>query len=127
MSLLEIEAAAVRLGRRNKAAGQSLRAWAEGQVLPAFEGRVLPIDVAVARRRATLPYSDTRDGILAATALEHGMTLVTRNAAAFRAGRVKVFNPVSYTPEAPEDEDLADWGQAGRAGPLWLRNLFVRS
>ena len=49
---------------------------------------------------------------------------VTRNVAAFRAGRVKLHNPRSYTP-ADEEED-GDWGQAGRSGPLWLKNLFVR-
>jgi hypothetical protein len=124
LSLLELQTAASRLERRDKAGGQALRAWIDGQVLRAFEGRILPVDVAVVRRRATLPYADARDGLLAATALEHGMTLVTRNVQAFRAGRVKLFNPSGYTPDGLEDE--ADWGQASRGGPLWLRNLFVR-
>jgi hypothetical protein len=61
--------------------------------------------------------------LLASTALEHGLTLVTRNIAAFKAGRVRTFNPWGYSPAAEED---ADWRQAARAGPLWLKNLFVR-
>ena len=79
----------------------------------------------VARRRARLPYADARDALIAATALEHGLTLVTRNVSAFKAGKVKVFNPWGYRPE-PAEED-ADWRQVARTGPMWLRNLFIRS
>jgi predicted nucleic acid-binding protein len=125
VALLELENGAVRLERRDKAAGAALRGWIDGQVLRAFEGRILPVDAAVVRRRAQLPYSDTRDGLIAATALVHGLTLVTRNTAAFKAGRVKLFNPWGYTPDAADDD--ADWREAGRTGPLWLKNLFVRT
>jgi hypothetical protein len=52
------------------------------------------------------------------------MTLVTRQTAAFKGGRVKTFNPWGYT---PEDEDDSDWRQAARTGPVWLKNLFVRA
>ncbi|MES2988307.1 MAG: PIN domain-containing protein [Pseudomonadota bacterium] len=124
LSLLELETSAARLAARDKPAGSALQAWIEAQVMHAFEGRILPIDAAVVRRRAQLPYPDSRDGLLAATALEHGLTLVTRNTAAFKAGRVKTFNPWGYTPEAAED---MDWGQASRTGPVWLKNLFIRS
>ena len=93
--------------------------------MAAFEDRILPVDVHVVRRCGQLAYASVRDGLLAATTLEHALTLVTRNAPSFRAGRVKVFNPWGYTPEAVEDD--ADWGQAGNSGSLWLKNLFVRS
>jgi predicted nucleic acid-binding protein len=126
LSLLELENAAMRLERRDKAGGRALRAWVESQVLGAFEGRILPIDTPVVRRRAQLAYADSRDGLLAATALEHGLTLVTRNVASFKVGRVKLFNPWGYAPDAGAEED-GDWGEASRAGPLWLRNLFVRT
>ena len=125
LSLLELEAGAARLERKDKSAGLKLRAWIDEQVMVAFEGRILPVDAAVVRKRHHLPYSDTRDGLLAATAIEHSLTLVTRNTSAFKAGRVKVFNPWGYTPEAAEED--ADWGQAARTGPLWLKNLFVRT
>lgn len=125
IGLLEIETGAARAERRDKAAGLALRGWIDGQLVPAFEGRILPVDAAVVRRRAQLPYADPRDGLIAATALEHGLTLATRNLAAFKAGRVKLFNPWGYKPEAMEDD--GDWGQLAKSGPLWLKNLFVRS
>lgn len=124
LSLLELENGAARVERRDKPAGQALRAWIDRQVMPAFEGRILAIDAAIVRRRAQLAYADSRDGLLAATALEHGLTLVTRNTAAFRTGKVKLFNPWGYTPAEGED---SGWDEAARAGPLWLRNLFVRT
>ncbi len=123
VTLLELENAAGRQERIDKAAGTALRDWIGGPVMSAFEGRILPVDAAVVRRRGQLPYSDARDGLLAATAIEHGLILVTRNTAAFKAGRVKAFNPWGYTP----DDEGDDWGQAGRSGPLWLKNLFVRA
>jgi predicted nucleic acid-binding protein len=126
ISLLELENGAARIERRDKSAAAPLRSWIEGQLLPAFEGRVLPVDVAVVRRRGTLPLADSRDGLLAATAVEHGLTLVTRNTSAFRGARIKLFNPWGYTPDAAED-DAGDWDRAARTGPLWLKNLFVRT
>jgi len=123
LTLLELENSAGRQERIDKTAGTALRDWIGGPVLNAFEGRILPVDAAVVRRRGQLPYTDARDGLLAATAIEHGLIFVTRNTAAFKAGRVKTFNPWGYTPEDEAD----DWGQAGRSGPLWLKNLFVRT
>ncbi|HWI85829.1 MAG TPA: type II toxin-antitoxin system VapC family toxin [Sphingomonas sp.] len=124
LTLLELESGAARIAGRDKAAGAALKEWIDDRVLIAFDGRILPVDAAIARRRAQLPYADTRDGLLAATAIENRLTLVTRQTAAFKAGRVKLFNPWGYT--AAEDEDT-DWRQAGRTGPLWLKNLFVRA
>jgi predicted nucleic acid-binding protein len=126
LNLLEMESAAARLARKDRAAGLLVRQWIDDRVMPAFEGRVLPVDAAIVRRRAQLPYANTRDGLLAATALEHGLTLVTRKVSAFRAGRVKLLNPsgVSAQPAGDEDED---WGQASQAGHQWLKNLYVRA
>ena len=125
LTLMELHNGATLLSKRDAAAGAARQAWIDNQVMPAFDGRILPVDAAVVRRRAQLPHANPRDGLLVATALEHGLTLVTRNVAAFKAGRVKVFNPWGYSPEAAEDD--ADWNQATRAGPMWLQNLFVRS
>jgi predicted nucleic acid-binding protein len=124
LSLLELENGAAQAGRKDKTGAAALRAWIGDRVMPAFEGRILPVDAAVVRRRAQLTITDTRDALLAATAIEHGMTLVTRQTAAFKGGRVKLFNPWGYT---PEDADDADWRQAARTGPVWLKNLFVRA
>jgi predicted nucleic acid-binding protein len=124
LTLLELEAAAAQAERRDKAAGAALRGWLDGRVAGAFEGRILPVDAAVVRGRARVALTDSRDALLAATALEHGLTLVTRNVAAFKVNRLKVFNPWGYKPDAPDDNE--DWGQAAKAGSQWLRNIFVR-
>ena len=76
--------------------GALLRSWLENQVLVEFNGRVLPIDTAVARRRAGLhvpnPRSE-RDALVAATALVHRLTVATRNVNDFRSTGVPVINP----------------------------------
>lgn len=126
LTLLEIETAAARLARKERAAGLVVREWIDNHVVPAFDGRVLPVDIAVVRRRAQLPYANTRDGLLAATALEHGLTFVTRKVASFRAGRVKLLNPSGYSAQPAGDDD-EDWGQAAQAGHLWLKNLYTRA
>jgi hypothetical protein len=51
---------------------------------------------------------------------EHGLTLTTRDTAAFaKVPRLKLFNPWGYKPEALDDEE--DWGQVAKAGSQWLR------
>ena len=126
LNLLEMESAAARLARKDRAAGLLVRQWIDDRVMPAFDGRVLPVDAAIVRRRAQLPYANTRDGLLAATALEHGLTLVTRKVSAFRAGRVKLLNPSGASAQPAGDDD-EDWGQASQAGHQWLKNLYVRA
>ena len=82
--------------RRDPAQGALFRAWLDSAVLPAFAGRILPVDTAVALRSAALHVPDphpVRDGLIAATALIHGMTVVTRNTADFAPTGVAVLNP----------------------------------
>ena len=96
ITILELETGIQLVERRDPAQGTLLRAWLEGQVLLAFSGRILPVDVLVAQRCAKLhvpdPRSD-RDAIIAATALVHGMTVITRNIADFQATGVELLNP----------------------------------
>ena len=96
VSVLELEIGTVLVERRDRNQGAILRAWIDGHVLPSFSGRVLAIDTAVAQRCASLqvppPRSD-RDALIAATALVHGMTVVTRNVSDFQATGVAVVNP----------------------------------
>ena len=83
--------------RRDGLQGGTLRRWLETQVLPAFEGRVLPVDVAVACRCARMHVPDRRrerDALIAATALVHAMVVVTRNVVDF-APMVEVVDPWS--------------------------------
>lgn len=64
--------------------------------LPAFAGRILAVDVAVAQRCAKLHVPDRRsdrDALIAATALTHGLTVVTRNIADFESTGVLIVDP----------------------------------
>jgi predicted nucleic acid-binding protein len=124
LSCLDLERAVLTLERTDKTGGAALRSWLDDQVMTAFEGRILAVDSAVARKSAILSLAE-RDALVAATALVHGLTLVTPNVAAFRAARLKTFSPWGYRPEA--DEESADWRQAGKASGAWLKNLFLRS
>lgn len=82
--------------RRDFSQGAVLRSWLETQVLPAFAERILPVDIAVARRGAALHVPDPRpvqDSFIAATALVHGLTVVTRNVSDFVPLGVEIINP----------------------------------
>jgi len=94
--ILEIEMGTLLVERRDPFQGAILRNWSENQVLPAFVGRILPIDAAVAIRCAHLHVPKTRsyrDSLIAATALVNGMTVVTRNISDFAPTGVPLLNP----------------------------------
>ena len=96
ISLLELELGVLQVERRDPAQGALLRAWLDSQVAPAFAGRILAVDAHVARRCARLQVPDPRaqrDALIAATALTHGMTVVTRNTADFAATGVALLDP----------------------------------
>ena len=93
---MEIELGALLIGRRDPAQGAVLRGWLEDRLLPTFASRILPVDTIIARRCARLHVPDPqpeRDAMIAATALVHGMTVVTRNVADFKPSGVPVLNP----------------------------------
>ena len=96
ISVLELEIGILFIERRDKDQAAILRAWMDRHVLPTFSDRILAIDTSVAQRCATLhvpnPRSD-RDALIAATALVHGLTVVTRNVADFERMEVSVLNP----------------------------------
>jgi len=122
-TLLELETAAALAARRAKDQGAAWREWLDGQVVPAFDERILPVDAVVIRRRALLPYADDREGVLAASALVHNLTLVTGEPRKYRAGRVKLLDPAGLELDGADD---ADWREATRTGAGWLRNLLIR-
>lgn len=96
ITIFELELGILRLERRDKKQGQILRKWLSQLVLPAFVDRVLPINTAIAVRSASLHIpnpSSNRDSMIAATAIEHDLTLVTRNTVDFDPTKVKLINP----------------------------------
>lgn len=96
ISALELELGILLVERRDGTQAALLRTWLDQHVLPAFDGRVLPVDTAVARRCARLHVPDPRaerDALIAATALVHGLTVVTRNVSDFEATTVGLLNP----------------------------------
>lgn len=96
ITIMELELGVLSVERKDATQGAMLRSWLAQQVLPEFADRTLPVDTAVAQRCARLHVPDKRserDALIAATALVHGMTVVTRNVADFQPTGVTVVNP----------------------------------
>ncbi len=96
ISIMELELGILSIERRDATQGAALRAWLEQHVLPEFAGRTLPVDTAIAQRCARLHVPDKRgerDALIAAAALVHSMTVVTRNVADFQSTGVALLNP----------------------------------
>jgi hypothetical protein len=92
----EVEVGVLRIARRDAVQGMALRAWLDNSILPTFAGRILPVNMIIALRAARLQVPDphpVQDGLIAATALVHGMAVVTRNVGDFVATGVVVLNP----------------------------------
>lgn len=101
ITILELELGVLSIERKDATQGAMLRSWLEQHVLPEFSGRTLPVDTAVAQRCALLHLPDKRgerDALIAATALVHGMTVVTRNVADFKPTGVPLINPWEVSP-----------------------------
>jgi predicted nucleic acid-binding protein len=96
ITIMELELGVLSIERKDATQGAVLRRWLERQVLPEFSERILPVDTAVAQRCARLHVPNKRnerDALIAATALVHGMTVVTRNVADFEPSGVAIANP----------------------------------
>lgn len=97
ISLHELEYGVLLAERSDPAKGEVLRGWLDNSVVPAFSDRIVPVDASVATRAAALHVPDPaplRDALIGATALVHGMIMVTRNAHDFeRFARLGVVNP----------------------------------
>ncbi|MBK7154164.1 MAG: type II toxin-antitoxin system VapC family toxin [Sandaracinaceae bacterium] len=99
LTLMELEIGVLRVERRDSAQGARLRSWMVTRVQPEFAERTLSVDAIVALRCANLHVPDPRaerDALIAATALVHGMTVVTRNTADFEPTGVPLRNPWQF-------------------------------
>ena len=95
VSVGEVERGIVRQRRRDPAFAQMLAAWLDG-VLALYRERILAVDLSTARRWGRLSGALGHEGadlLIAATALEHGLTVVTRNVRHFELTGVPVLNP----------------------------------
>jgi predicted nucleic acid-binding protein len=96
ITILELERGILGIQRRDADQGSRLRRWMDGRVRPEFAERILPIDDAVATRCAHLHIPDRRnkaDALIAATALVHGLTVVTRNVQDFGGTNLIIIDP----------------------------------
>ncbi len=96
ITIMELELGVLSIERKDAKQGALLRAWLEQHVVPEFSSRTLPVDTAVAQRCARLHVPDKRserDALIAATALVHGMAVVTRKVDDFKPTGVPVVSP----------------------------------
>ena len=94
ITIMELAMGILSLERKTPPQSSTLRAWFDG-VRDAFAGRVLPFTEGVAMRCARLHVPDRRsdrDSMIAATALEHGLVVVTRNVRDFEGTGAKLLN-----------------------------------
>ncbi|MEA3388784.1 PIN domain-containing protein [Sphingobium sp. CCH11-B1] len=124
LTIAELEGMHARAARKGQGVATALRQWIDTQVLPVFDGHVLAIDAAVAGKRGEIMIEGERDALIAATALVHGLTLVTFDKPAFKRARVRSIDPRSDDGE--EAIEAPDWRMASRRKPQWLRGLFIR-
>ncbi|MEQ1931108.1 MAG: type II toxin-antitoxin system VapC family toxin [Parvularculaceae bacterium] len=96
VTVLELEIGVLRMQRRDQRQGARLREWVDRHVLKPFHKQILPITTDIALRCAELHVPDPRperDALIAATALTHGLTVVTRNTEDFAPMGVALLNP----------------------------------
>jgi predicted nucleic acid-binding protein len=100
ITIQELEIGVLLKENKDYAAGLILRTWLDNHVKPAFNGRVLSVDSSVAIQSALLHVSNPRpfrDGLIAATAIVHGMNIVTRNINDFESSHIKLINPWDFS------------------------------
>src|SRR5581483_10564954 len=96
VTVLELERGTLLVERRDALQGAVLRRWLQHEILTPFATRILTIDAAVALQCASLHVPDPRperDALIAATALTHRLTVVTRNTVDFEPMGVALLNP----------------------------------
>ena len=100
VSVAEIERGIARQRPRDQAFAAVLAAWLD-TVLSLYGDRILPVDASTARRWGRLSGALGHEGtdlLIAATAIEHGLTVVTRNVRHFEPTGVPVLDPSAPRP-----------------------------
>lgn len=95
ITLGEIERGIARQRQRDPVFGRELASWLD-RVLSSYSDRIIPINLATALRWGRLSAALGHSGpdlLIAATALEHGLAVVTRNVRHFEPTGVRVVNP----------------------------------
>jgi predicted nucleic acid-binding protein len=96
----EIERGIERQRQLNPPFAEDIAAWLD-MILRTYEGNILAVDVAVARRWGRLSHRIGNKGLdlaIAATALEHGLTVATRNVSDFEQTGAAFLNPFDPRP-----------------------------
>ena len=96
ITILELERGILGIQRRDIEQGSRLRNWMDSRVRPEFAERIISIDEAIATRCAHLHIPDRRneaDALIAATAIVHGLVVVTRNIHDFQGTGVVLVDP----------------------------------
>jgi hypothetical protein len=95
VSIGEIAKGIAQQDKQNKEFAKLLRRWLD-KLLLLYGQRILPVDIAIAKRWGELSVQVQNSGVdilLAATAIEHNLTIVTRNERHFIQTRVSIINP----------------------------------
>lgn len=104
LTLGEIRKGIERLRDRDVPQAQTFATWLT-ELEHRFAQRILPVDTPVAQewgRLNALAPRPTVDSLIAATALVHGLTVVTRNTADFKGCGVSLQNPWDYQSPFPD-------------------------
>ena len=101
ITVQELEVGILLAKRKDPLKASMFRSWLDQQVLPTFAGRILPVNLVIAQRSAALHIPNPcppLDALIAATAIVHGLTVVTRNLPDFARTGVPTLNPWALTP-----------------------------
>lgn len=96
LTLMEIRNGTQRIRKADPEFARKLDTWYQGELLGFYSGRILPVTLEVCETRADFSSDRTLpelDALLAATAKQHNLTLVTRNLKDFEGLGIDLINP----------------------------------